>query len=389
MTSKLRLKASLEMIKASGKISSEALVDLSLEERKLVQSLYEQDLIIDSLDYMEVLDNGQGWAQVKEQLTKVNERPYVIGRKTVPLWRSVMKYAAILIGVAVLGYVTQFQTHLDRDLANQITDIQGIRLLLENGEMRILPQNLSQEISNGVGNIVAKHNGQSIKYLHNPKFEELVFHEIEVPYGKMFDIELSDGTIVHLNSGSKMRYPIQFIKGQNREVSITGEGYFEVVTDKAHPFVVNSDDMTIEVLGTKFNISTYKDERAVEAVLVEGSIKMTNPHAAADAVILTPGTRGYRDKYDQQTRLENVDVNIYTSWLKGELVFKNSNFGDILKKLERKYDVQIENKNMELSQKVFNASFNKDVESIDDVIKYFADAFYFQYEIINNQIFIY
>ena len=380
MTSKSRLKIALETITTSGKITEEALVHLTEDEIDLVQTLFKQGLIVESLGYMEDIDSDKDWSMVKEQLKPAKT-------KSLPLWRSVMRYAAMAIGLIALGYAIQSKENVDAE--KQVVDTNAIKLFLGKDNVKLLMPDNSQEISNSSGHVIAQQNGNSIIYLNDPGIQELEFHEIIVPNGKMFDVQLSDGTKVHLNSGTKMRYPIQFLKGQKREVFIDGEAFFDVMKDKDHLFVVHADAVAIEVLGTKFNISTYKEESEIGAVLVEGSIKMTNAYHPEDAVVLKPGTRGFWSKQEHQTKVEQVDVNIYTGWMKGELIFKNSTFENMSKKLERKYNVQIENKNSELSQKVFNASFSKEIESIEDVLKYMNDLFPFQYKIENNHILIY
>ncbi|MEO5790204.1 FecR domain-containing protein [Gelidibacter sp.] len=380
MTSTSRLKLALETIIASGKITQESLVHLTEDEIILVQTLFKQGLIEESLGYMEDIDSDKDWRIVKEQLMPAKV-------KSIPLWQSVMRYAAMTFVFVALGYAIQSKERIAVD--NQVVDGNEIKLFLGKDKLKLLSEDISQEITNASGSVIAHHNGNSIKYLNDSGINELVFHEIDVPNGKVFDIQLSDGTIVHLNSGTKMRYPVQFLKGQKREVFIDGEAYFDVMKDKDHLFVVHADAVAIEVLGTKFNISTYKEESEIGAVLVEGSINMTNSYNPDDAIVLKPGTRGVWSKDKHQTKVEQVDVNIYTGWMKGELIFKNSTFENMSKKLERKYNVQIENKNLQLSQKVFNASFSKDIESIEDVLKYMNDVFPFHYEMENNHILIY
>ncbi|MGC1631346.1 MAG: FecR domain-containing protein [Gelidibacter sp.] len=370
MTSKSRLKLAIESIIACGEITPESLVYLTEEEKDLVQTLFKQGLIRESLSFIEDIDSDRDWSLVKEKLIKSEKR-------RTPFRQSVMRYAALFLGLFALGYAVQYKDSSRVD--SQVVDSNEVRLLLGDDKVKFLNKDINQKISTASGNVIAQQQGNRIKYLNNFEIDELIFHEVEVPHGKVFDIELSDGTIVHLNSGTKMRYPVRFLQGQKREVSIQGEAYFDVAKDKEHPFIVNADAVAIEVLGTKFDISTYKEDLEIRAVLVEGSISMTNSYFPADTVILTPGTQGSWDKDKHQTKVEQVDVEIYTGWMKGELVFKNSTFENMTKKLERKYNVQIENNNLELSEKIFNASFSVNVESIEDVLKYIMEVFPFQY----------
>ena len=87
---------------------------------------------------------------------------------------------------------------------------------------------------------------------------------------------MSDGTLVYLNAGSTLRYPVTFLNGKSREVSLDGEAYFVVSKDKDHPFIVNANEVSTQVYGTEFNISSYKNDPKVDIVLVEGSIGVYN-----------------------------------------------------------------------------------------------------------------
>jgi ferric-dicitrate binding protein FerR (iron transport regulator) len=183
-----------------------------------------------------------------------------------------------------------------------------------------------------------------------------------------------------------MRYPVKFLKGQKRVVFVDGEAYFKVAKDKEHPFVVNAGEVAVEVLGTEFNISSYKEEHGVKTVLVEGSVSMSNSVVPGDKVLLKPGFEATWDKTARTTEVEEVDVDLYTGWTKGELIFMNSTFEDITKKLERRYNVTIQNNNMPLKDKMLNARFNVNVEHIGDVLESINEIQPFKYSITGQKI---
>lgn len=380
MTSKSRLKLALETIAKDEEITPELLNLLNKEEKHLVETVFIQGSIVDTLNFLENIDVDSDWKSLEKQLVK-----HEATLKT-PVWKSAMRYAALFVGVFALGYAVQYKR--DVNVETQVSEIDGIKLLLGNDQIKILAQDNIEDIVVS-GEVVAYSHGNKIKYTNQPQFDELIFHQIVIPYGKIFDIELADGTVVHLNSGSKMRYPVSFKPGQPREVFIEGEAYFEVSEDKKHPFVVNADAVSIEVLGTKFSLSTYNEDPEINAVLVEGSISMTNSYFPKDAITLTPGTKGSWDKTKHNTTIESVDTKNYISWMHGELVFRNTSFENMAKKLERKYNVEIKNNNSVLAKKSFNASFNDSFESIEDVLKNIAELYPFQYEVFEHHILIY
>lgn len=380
MTSKYRIKLALETIAKHEKLTPELLGHLTNEERQLVETVFLQGSVIKSLNFIEDIDSETDWKSLEKQLLKPNT-------SVTPLWKSIMRYAALFVGVFVLGYAIQNKGNVE--VEHHVSENDEIKLFLGNDKIEILYQGVNQKIKTDSDNVIAQKQGDGIIYSKHADIKELIFHQVVVPYGKVFKVKLSDGTIVHLNSGSKMRYPVKFLEGQKREVFIEGQAYFEVSKDKKHPFVVNADAVAIEVLGTKFDVSTYKEDSQIETVLVEGAVRMTNSYFPDHTVTLAPGSKGSWDKKDHQTKVEQVNAEIYTSWIKGELVFRNSTFENMTKKLERKYNVQIENNNSKLSNKVFNASFSENIETIEDVLKYIAEISPFHYEISNNHILIY
>ncbi|WP_052958729.1 FecR family protein [Maribacter thermophilus] len=379
MSSKSRLKAAFETIMASGTLDSDTLSNLTEEERRIVQKLYDEGLAKTSHEYIDGINVDDEW----EMLSKELARPE---KKVVPLWKSVLKYAAVFI--ALLGIAFIYKTVYNSDTDLQITE-DMIVLKLGDDNVQIIDLSKKQQILNKSGELIAEQDGDKIKYLASADIDGLSFNELNIPNGKMFEIELSDGTQVHINSGSKIKYPVKFLEGQKREVFIEGEAYFKVTKDKKHPFVVRTDSVSVEVLGTEFNISSYPEDSEIKTVLIEGSVNMANTFVPNDNIILKPGNKGSWHKTEHLTTLEEVDVNIYTGWMRGELYFDNTRFEDMTKKLERKYNVRITNKNPILAQKILTAKFSAQIESIEDVLTSIREIYPFDYKITNNQILIF
>ena len=162
---------------------------------------------------------------------------------------------------------------------------------------------------------------------------------VQSPRGQKSKVILADSTVVWLNSDSKLTYSNDF-NGKFRLVSLSGEGYFEVKKDKLRPFIVRTTDADIKVFGTRFNVYSYPDEQLTEATLEEGKIAISIA-GKANPVAINPGQRMVFDKQSGQISLKIVDTKLYTSWKDNKLRFDDALFGDVVKKLERWYDIKI------------------------------------------------
>lgn len=302
------------------------------------------------------------------------------------------KYISIAASIVVLlgiGFAYQkdiFKTKTEPKFDFKSTDIV---LQLENGNTQIISENNKVEVRDADGNVVGNQDGDKIVYDDNSALEKTTYNTIKIPYGKKFRLQLSDGTLVHLNAGTTLRYPVKFIAGENRQVFLDGEAFFDVAKDKKHPFIVNADALNVRVLGTHFNVSNYPEDAATDVVLVEGSVGMYRSNEEFDAdknTILKPGFKGSFNRENTVISTKAVITDIYTSWINGGLTFRNMTFKNIITKLERRYNVTIINKNEKLANEKFNASFSD--ESIEKVMSYFNDIHGINYTIKNNQILI-
>jgi ferric-dicitrate binding protein FerR (iron transport regulator) len=302
------------------------------------------------------------------------------------------RYAGVAASVAILltvGWLYMSQNEPVGHLKAPVLTGNEITLQLENGDIQIISEDGTSIIKSADGTIIANHDKGKISYGNDTDVESLVYNTIKIPYGKRFELGLSDGTTVHLNSGTTMKYPVKFIKGQDRTVFVDGEAFFDVAKDKQHPFIVNADNLNVRVLGTHFNVSNYPEDETEDVVLVEGSVGLYGANEAFDAgkaTMLEPGDKGTFSKNSSKIAKKQVTTQVYTAWIKGELVFRNMAFRNICRKLERRYNVTITNLDSKLANEKFNASF-KD-EPIDKVLGYFKELHGFTYTINKNKILI-
>jgi transmembrane sensor len=309
-----------------------------------------------------------------------------IETKKIPVLRYLSIAASILVLVSI-GW--SYQQGFFQEKNDVIIDPNAITLQLANGDVQVISENKKSQVTDSKGNVVANQNGNKIVYDTKTALENLVYNTIKIPYGKRFELKLSDGTTVHLNSGTTLKYPVQFISGENRQVFLDGEAFFEVSKDKKHPFVVHAENLNIRVLGTHFNVSNYPEDDVTDVVLVEGSVGLqaaTEKFDSQKNTILKPGFKGSFSKKDNRIDTKPVLTEVYTSWIQGGLTFRNMTFRNITKKLERRYNVTIENHNSKLANEKFNASFAE--EPIEKVMSYFNDIHGINYTTKNNKIII-
>ncbi|QGY42543.1 DUF4974 domain-containing protein [Maribellus comscasis] len=188
---------------------------------------------------------------------------------------------------------------------------------------------------------------------------EQVFNTLVVPYGKQTQITLSDGSIVWLNSGSKLVYPANM--KEKRKVYIEGEAVFDVTHSEQHPFFVATKDFEIKVLGTVFNVSAYTDDNVSSAVLERGKIELDLREKSLfhkKRLTILPGTMAVFDSNDKTFHQQQVDAKNYLSWRDGYFIFKNEPLANIIKKLERYYNVEIVLEDETLGRERFSGNLN-------------------------------
>ena len=302
---------------------------------------------------------------------------------------NTMKYAAIAVIFLALGYFFQTNSSVEERDNILIPQEESITIILDNGAIETLDPNGNKEVKDDQGNVIGSQDKSKLTYQEKPSANKLVYNTLKVPYGKRFDVILSDGTHVFLNSGTSLRYPVSFLDGSERAVFLTGEAYFDVAKDEKHPFIVNANDVGIKVLGTKFNVSHYPEDRNINTVLVEGSVELHTKIAAvknADPIVLKPGFKAEWHQLTNDISIENVDTRVYTAWVQGKLIFRNTPFRQIRIALERRYNVTIKNENLDLDEQLFDATF--DIETIEEILESFSKSYAITYKIVDNEVII-
>ena len=320
---------------------------------------------------------------IDKEIFKTKDKTKV--RKLLPF--KLLKYASILL-IAICSTYLVYQNLTRKE--NFIADTDQIILDLGNGKTEIIQENGSKKIVDINGHVIGFQQANRIAYTTSNKISEKeIINKLTVPYGKHFELVLSDGTIITLNSGTSIEYPSQFSNNKKREVSLNGEAFFNVAKDTLHPFVVNANQLKVRVLGTQFNVSAYPEEKNISTVLVEGLVALYNNdvYNINSTTLLKPGVKGVYNTDKQTFSTKKVDTKIYTSWRTGTLIFRDISFKNIIKRLERNYNITIVNNNKKLDQQYFNASFNAK-ESVEEILSTFSKSYPFNYKKINQKIII-
>lgn len=294
-----------------------------------------------------------------------------------------LKYAAIFVAVFSISHFYTLNKINSTEISEVIIpDDDEVFIENEKGEIFLIEKTDSIEISKN-----SYKESNRIVYEENIlETEKVEFHTITVPYGKRFNLKLSDGTDVYLNSGTLMKYPVSFLPDQTRSVYIEGEAFFNVEKATNSIFEVRSNQITASVYGTKFNFKNFSEDFSSDIVLVEGSLGISNENSN-DINMLSPGYKASIDKEIFNISKSKVNSKIYTSWVDGDVIFRNETFDQIIQKLQRLYNITIIN-NSKISNQLFNASINVEEEKIEEVLGYFNKIYNIDFQIFNNKIII-
>lgn len=231
-------------------------------------------------------------------------------------------------------------------------------------------------------------------------------NEISTRQGSKSKVQLPDGSVVWLNAGSKLTYNKEYGQ-QLREVTLTGEGYFDVMKMKEKPFIIHTSNINIKVLGTAFNVKAYPEDRQTETSLIRGSIEVTIKNRPNDKIILSPNEKlivenelfikKEAEKSDNKYIQPAISINklkhspvdsavAETQWIDNKLVFDDESFADLAVRMERWYDIEIEINDPSLLQKRMTGNFEK--ETIEQAIEALKLMMPFKHEQTGNKIII-
>lgn len=276
----------------------------------------------------------------EEADSTIGKRP-VFSRKTIML---------VLLAVIILGatgvyfyYFNPFASktiHYNNDsILNEVRPGGNIAVLtLSDGSTMVLDSADTGFVAQqGNAKIIKSANGELTYTVSGEPNSTSLFNTITTPHGGQYQVVLSDGSRVKLNSFSSITYPTTFV-GKERRVTITGEAYFEIAKNVKMPFRVKAYDMEVEVMSTEFNINAYTEEPAIKTTLMKGILKLTNNEMM---LMLHASQQGQFDKEGKFSVGKNIDTNEVIAWKNGYFQFNNTDVKTVMRQIGRWYNVDI------------------------------------------------
>lgn len=354
------------LLKNERPVALERSEDFGDEDKKhIIKGLTDDVEIKERSKLSDQIDSAADWKKVRSQID-------------VPIRKMNWRYAAaaVVTGVLISGYFFKDKFSINHEpestIESNVVDTHikigtdKATLTLEDGSEVVLNKGTSYHSQN------AESNGEALVYRDkDEKPNEIAYNYLTIPRGGQFFVELSDGTKVWLNSDSRIKYPVQFIKGETRIVElIYGEAYFDVsstsnTNHNGAKFKVITNTQEIEVLGTEFNVKAYLDEDLIYTTLVEGSIALNGFH---DRTFLKPKEQAMLNKKSNSLTVSSqVDVNSEVAWKRGLFSFRDKSLKEIMKVLSRWYDVDVVFEDKELEKIQFKGVLSKN-QNITEIL---------------------
>ena len=325
--------------------------DESPENERLFQEICKEENIKQNMQKRQTFHAEDGWEGVQRKIQRHRFRHRIL---------NICKYAAIFIFPVAIATVAIYKSGNDPQPLSQVEEqiVPGGKkavLILDNGEAIDLKSTSGVELKEKDGTVI-QVDSTVLNYQQAPArtSEKLAYNKVNVPRGGEYQLMLSDGSKVQLNSMSSIRFPVQFAQ-DCRLVELEGEAYFEV-SKTGQPFIVQTKGMKIEVLGTTFNISAYANEE-YQTTLVSGSVKVQTENGSNR--ILKPSEQACITSGSNQINVRNVDTAFYTSWIHGKINFKDQRLDDIMKTLARWYDMDVVYENEATKELRFGCYVNR------------------------------
>lgn len=327
-------------------------VAASDENMQLFERLTDEKNIEAATKWMETIETEKALEKKKEKMV-FNKA--ATGR----FWLRLAPYAVAASVIIVFGLL-YFKPFADNGSTPEIVNENKVDILpgsdratltLENGKVIVLDSNGSDTSINNQIRILQQQG--EVVYNDQTTDNRMAYHTLTIPRKGQYKLTLPDGTKVWLNAESSIRYPVSF-SGNERKVFVTGETYFEVAKDKSKPFRAVADDVTIEALGTRFNINDYRNEPFMSATLVEGSVLVSNGKTDN---ILKPGQQAQLSATGFS--IANVETTDIIAWKDNQFKFINTPLDVIMRQVERWYDAEVVYESKPTDH--FNAEVSRDV----------------------------
>lgn len=303
-------------------------------------------------------------------------------------WKRVAAAVALITSIAggALLFSTRETTVPHQPKVQNIAQVtSAVRLTLPSGEEIVLDSKQTGDIITD-SKIVARGDQKQLAYTSCENTgDSVIYHELSVPRGGEYFLELSDKTKIWINAETTVRYPIRFSR-EERKIFINGEAYLEVHKDSTAPFTVVMPHNEVTVLGTSFNINSYPDALGEQITLVSGKVRVRSGKNG-EQITLNPGEQAMILREDGQIVKREVDTNIYCGWKNGVLVFRDNTLEEIFHTVARQYNVEIYWHNETLKQYKFSGELKR-YSRIDELLKMIGYTEDVKFTVHDNKIII-
>ena len=309
------------------------------------------------------IDHDAGYARVLERIERVSRKRR---NRRLRHW-GYAAAIALFIGTGWWFRTTGVET--DAIAVTGVLPGSG-QVLLTTGSGDVLA--LSQEVSRIALSDSLLHvinTGNTLHYDGTPSRADVEYNTLAVMIGGEYRVRLADGTLVFLNSASELKYPVVFT-GNTREVFLTGEAWFEVKQDTAHPFIVHADDMNIKVLGTSFGVRAYPRQDIAMTTLVSGSVEIMGGDRP---YVLVPGEQIVYRKEQRQATIRGVDTELYVSWKDGYYKLRNTSLEEIMSTLSVWYGVEVSYRDEAAKELAYSGRLRR-YDRIEDILDFLRET---------------
>ena len=307
---------------------------VSDENERAFQRLISEDFYTIGMEKLEMYDSRVAYGRfLQKKYQQRRKRRFLINMARV----AAVALPFVIALVLYVGLNREEEQMVRPSLASNILPGTSKAVLtLANGQMIPLGKEATDSTIITDGTQISA-SGSGVTYASGVESESVVYNKLEIPRGGEFCLTLSDGTRVWLNSETSIQYPVAF-GAKERRVFVQGEAYFEVAKDANKPFTVQFMSSSVTVLGTSFNIRAYPEEKRSQTTLAEGSVRIYSP---GSSMLLKPGEQAEVSALSGEMVKQEVEVKNFTSWKDGRFVFEQQPLEDIMRTLERWYDIRV------------------------------------------------
>ncbi len=307
---------------------------VSDENERAFQRMISEDFYTIGMEKLEMYDSRVAYGRfLQKKYQQRRKRRFLINMARV----AAVALPFVIALVLYVGLNREEEQMVRPSLASNILPGTSKAVLtLANGQMIPLGKEATDSTIITDGTQISA-SGSGVTYASGVESESVVYNKLEIPRGGEFCLTLSDGTRVWLNSETSIQYPVAF-GAKERRVFVQGEAYFEVAKDAKKPFTVQFMSSSVTVLGTSFNIRAYPEEKRSQTTLAEGSVRIYSP---GSSMLLKPGEQAEMSALSGEMVKQEVEVKNFTSWKDGRFVFEQQPLEDIMRTLERWYDIRV------------------------------------------------